>query len=194
MGILIGCEHLSHEWPGKPVLADQTIGINEGERIGVVGRNGEGKSTLLELIAHRLEPDGGSVTWRNGIHVGFLGQDDELQDNWTVGRAVVGDVPDYMWASDPRVRQIISELLGDVDWDATVGTLSGGQRRRCDLARLLVGTWDVILMDEPTNHLDMHAIRWLADHLKTRWPEGAGALLVVTHDRWFLDEVCEHMW
>jgi ATPase subunit of ABC transporter with duplicated ATPase domains len=99
-----------------------------------------------------------------------------------------------MWASDPRVRQIISELLGDVDWDATVGTLSGGQRRRCDLARLLVGTWDVILMDEPTNHLDMHAIRWLADHLKTRWPEGTGALLVVTHDRWFLDEVCEHMW
>lgn len=194
MGILIGCEHLSHEWPGKPVLDDQTIGINEGERIGVVGRNGDGKSTLLELIAHRLEPDAGTVTWRNGIHVGFLGQDDELHDDWTVGRAVVGDVPDYMWASDPRVRQIISELLGDVDWDATVGTLSGGQRRRCDLARLLVGTWDVILMDEPTNHLDMHAIRWLADHLKTRWPEGTGALLVVTHDRWFLDEVCEHMW
>lgn len=194
MGILIGCEHLSHEWPGKPVLADQTIGINEGERIGLVGRNGDGKSTLLELIAHRLEPDAGNVTWRNGIHVGFLGQDDELHDDWTVARAVVGDVPDYMWASDPRVRQIISELLGDVDWDATVGTLSGGQRRRCDLARLLVGTWDVILMDEPTNHLDMHAIRWLADHLKTRWPEGTGALLVVTHDRWFLDEVCEHMW
>ena len=140
MGILIGCEHLSHEWPGKPVLADQTIGINEGERIGVVGRNGDGKSTLLELIAHRLEPDSGTVTWRNGIHVGFLGQDDELHDDWTVGRAVVGDVPDYMWVSDPRVRQIISELLGDVDWDATVGTLSGGQRRRCDLARLLVGT------------------------------------------------------
>ncbi len=147
MGILIGCEHLSHDWPGKPVLADQTIGINEGERIGVVGRNGDGKSTLLELIAHRLEPDSGTVTWRNGIHVGFLGQDDELHDDWTVGRAVVGDVPDYVWASDPRVRQIISELLGDVDWDATVGTLSGGQRRRCDLARLLVGTWDVILMD-----------------------------------------------
>ena len=136
MGILIGCEHLSHEWPGKPVLDDQTIGINEGERIGVVGRNGDGKSTLLELIAHRLEPDAGTVTWRNGIHVGFLGQDDELHDDWTVGRAVVGDVPDYMWASDPRVRQIISELLGDVDWDATVGTLSGGQRRRCDLAQI----------------------------------------------------------
>lgn len=194
MGILIGCERLSHEWPGKPVLADQTIGINEGERIGVVGRNGDGKSTLLDLIAHRLEPDAGVVTWRNGIHVGFLGQDDELEDGWSVGRAVVGEVPDYVWASDPRVRQIIAELLGDVDWDATVGTLSGGQRRRCDLARLLVGTWDVILMDEPTNHLDMHAIRWLADHLGRRWAADAGALLVVTHDRWFLDEVCEHMW
>lgn len=194
MGILIGCEHLSHEWPGKRVLVDQTIGINEGEKIGIVGRNGDGKSTLLSLITHRLEPDDGSVTWRNGIQVGFLGQGDELDDASSVGHAVVGDTPEYVWASDPRVRGIIGELLGDVDWDASVGTLSGGQRRRVDLARVLVGDWDVICMDEPTNHLDMHAITWLAHHLKHRWPEGQGALLVVTHDRWFLDEVCEHMW
>lgn len=182
------------EWPGKQVLRDQTIGINEGERIGIVGRNGDGKSTLLELVAKRLEPDSGKVTYRNNIEVGMLAQDDALDDADTVEHAVVGDVPEYVWASDPKVRSIVDELLGDVDWHARVGELSGGQRRRCDLARVLVGTWDVILMDEPTNHLDMGAITWLARHLRHRWQQGQGALLVVTHDRWFLDEVCEHMW
>jgi len=107
---------------------------------------------------------------------------------------VVGDIPEYEWAGDPRVRAIIAGLLEDVDWNATVGTLSGGQRRRVDLARLLIGDWDVLMLDEPTNHLDVRAITWLAEHLKTRWRRGAGALLVVTHDRWFLDEVCEAMW
>ena len=194
MGILIGCEHLSQEWPGKRVLVDQTIGINEGDRIGIVGRNGDGKSTLLDLIAQRIEADGGNVTVRGGVSVGLLAQDDAFSDDETVSRAVVGDVPDYVWASDPRVRPIIDELLADVAWDARVGELSGGQRRRCDLARVLAGSWDVLLMDEPTNHLDMHAIRWLADHLRRRWPEGQGALMLVTHDRWFLDEVCERMW
>lgn len=194
MGILIGLEHVAHEWPNKKVLDDLTIGVHEGERIGVVGRNGDGKSTLLEIIGRRLDPDSGSVTYRGGVHVGWLGQADNLRDDDTVCHAVVGDIPEYVWASDPRIRQVIDELIGDLDWDGLVGELSGGQRRRCDLARLLVGTWDVILMDEPTNHLDMQAIRWLADHLKRRWPTGEGALLVVTHDRWFLDEVCEHMW
>ena len=194
MGILIGLEHVRHEWPGKHVLSDQTFGINEGERIGIVGKNGDGKSTLLDIVAKRLEPDEGSVTWRGGIHVGYLGQTDQLGDDETVGHAVVGQTPDYVWASDPRIRGIVDELIGDLDWNGLVGELSGGQRRRCDLARLLVGTWDVICMDEPTNHLHMQAIEWLADHLKARWPQGQGALLMVTHDRWFLDEVCEHMW
>lgn len=194
MAILIGCEHLSQEWPGKQVLKDVTIGINAGERIGIVGRNGDGKSTLLDLIAGRIEPDDGTIVRRGNITVGYLGQSDELDDEDTVGHSVVGDVPEYEWASDPKIRSIIDELLVGVDWDARIGDLSGGQRRRCDLARLLVGDWDVMLMDEPTNHLDMHAITWLAEHLKRRWPEGTGALLVVTHDRWFLDEVCEHMW
>lgn len=194
MAILIGCEHLSQEWPGKQVLKDVTIGINAGERIGIVGRNGDGKSTLLDLIAGRIEPDDGTIVRRSNITVGYLGQSDELDDEDTVGHSVVGDVPEYEWASDPKIRSIIDELLVGVDWDARIGDLSGGQRRRCDLARLLVGDWDVMLMDEPTNHLDMHAITWLAEHLKRRWPEGTGALLVVTHDRWFLDEVCEHMW
>jgi ATPase subunit of ABC transporter with duplicated ATPase domains len=194
MGILIGCEHLSHEWPGKRVLDDVTIGINEGDRIGVVGRNGDGKSTLLDLVAHHLEPDSGSVTWRGGITVGVLGQTDDLDDARTVGWSVVGDTPEYEWAGSPRTRGIVGELLGDIAWDAPVGTLSGGQRRRVDLARLLVGDWDVLLLDEPTNHLDMRAITWLANHLRERWPQGTGALLCVTHDRWFLDEVCERMW
>ncbi|MDO4848170.1 MAG: ABC-F family ATP-binding cassette domain-containing protein [Coriobacteriia bacterium] len=194
MGILIGLDHVAHEWPNKKVIDDLTIGVQEGERIGVVGRNGDGKSTLLDIVGRLVEPDAGTVTWRGGIHVGMLGQADALRDDDTVCRAVVGDVPEYEWASDPRVRGIIDELIGDLDWQGRVGELSGGQRRRCDLARLLVGTWDVILMDEPTNHLDMQAIRWLAEHLKRRWPAGEGALLVVTHDRWFLDEVCEHMW
>lgn len=194
MGILIGLERVSHEWPGKRVLEDLTIGINEGERIGIVGRNGDGKSTLLEIVGHVLEPDSGTVTWRGGVSVGYLGQVDHLDDSSTVGRAVVGDVPEYEWASDPRIRRVIDALIGDLDWGGIVGELSGGQRRRVDLARVLVGTWDVILMDEPTNHLDLAGIRWLAEHLRGRWPAGTGALLVVTHDRWFLDEVCEHMW
>lgn len=194
MGILIGLEHVAHEWPNKKVLDDLTIGIQEGDRVGVVGRNGDGKSTLLQIVSTSLKPDGGTVTYRGGVHVGWLGQSDDLNDEDTVCRAVVGDVPEYEWASDPRTRKIIDELIGDLDWQGRVGELSGGQRRRCDLARLLVGTWDVILMDEPTNHLDMQAIRWLAEHLKRRWPDGEGALLVVTHDRWFLDEICERMW
>ena len=115
MGILIGCEHLSMEWPGKQVLRDQTIGINEGERIGIVGRNGDGKSTLLELVAKRLDPDSGKVTYRNNIEVGMLAQDDALDDADTVEHDVVGDVPEYVWASDPKVRSIVDELLGDVD-------------------------------------------------------------------------------
>ena len=194
MGILIGCERLSHEWPGKHVLVDQSFGVNEGDRIGIVGRNGDGKSTLLRLLDGSLEPDGGTITYRGGITVGLLGQDDDFTDDETVSHAVVGDVPDYVWASDAGTRAIIERLVGDVPWDARIGELSGGQRRRCDLARVLVGSWDVLLMDEPTNHLDLSSITWLAAHLKRRFTPGEGALLLVTHDRWFLDEVCEEMW
>ncbi|WP_028264254.1 ABC-F family ATP-binding cassette domain-containing protein [Atopobium fossor] len=194
MGILIGCEKISHEWPGKKVLSEQTIGINEGDRIGIVGKNGDGKSTLLQLISHTLEPDSGVVTWRGGIGVGYLSQVDALDNTATIHQAVVGDMPDYEWASNPTIREILSALLPDVDWEGIVGELSGGQRRRVDLARVLIGNWDVLLMDEPTNHLDMGAISWLAEHLTQRWQNGQGALLVVTHDRWFLDKVCLNMW
>ena len=194
MGILIGCEKIGHEWPGKRVLAGQSLSVFEGDRIGIVGTNGDGKSTLLEIMAGELEPDQGTVTYRRAVAVGLLGQADALDDDATLKEAIVGGAPDYVWAANPRTREIIDELVSDLDWTGKVGELSGGQRRRADLARLLVGDYDVLCLDEPTNHLDLHAIRWLANHLKARWPEGQGALLVVTHDRWFLDEVATSMW
>ena len=194
MAFLLGCEKVSVEFPTKTVFEGLSLGVDEGARIGIVGQNGDGKSTRLRVLSGDVGVDDGRVIRTRGVSVGVLGQSDDLRDADTVERAVVGDIPEYEWAGDPRVRAIIAGLLEDVDWNATVGTLSGGQRRRVDLARLLIGDWDVLMLDEPTNHLDVRAITWLAEHLKTRWRRGAGALLVVTHDRWFLDEVCETMW
>ena len=194
MAFLLGCEKVSVEFPTKTVFEGLSLGVDEGARIGIAGQNGDGKSTLLRVLSGDVEVDDGRVIRTRGVSVGVLGQSDDLRDADTVERAVVGDIPEYEWAGDPRVRAIIAGLLEDVDWNATVGTLSGGQRRRVDLARLLIGDWDVHMLDEPTNHLDVRAITGLAEHLKTRWRRGAGALLVVTHDRWFLDEVCEAMW
>ena len=194
MAFLLGCEKVRVDFPTKTVFTELSLGVDEGARIGIVGKNGDGKSTLLRVLVGEVEVDDGRVIRTRGVSVGILGQTDGLADGDTVERAVVGDVPEYEWAGDARTRSIIAGLLGDVAWDAPVGTLSGGQRRRVDLARLLIGDWDVLMLDEPTNHLDVAAITWLADHLKTRWRPGDGALLVVTHDRWFLDEVCEAMW
>lgn len=194
MAILLGCDSLSLDFPTKRVFRNVTLGVNEGDRIGIVGRNGDGKSTLLALLAGTLEPDSGRVTHRRDLRIGLLGQRDALDDAQTVHHAVVGDAPEYEWASSPRVREILNGLIADVPWEGAVGTLSGGQRRRVDLARLLIGDYDVLMLDEPTNHLDMRTISWLARHLKGRWQDGAGALLMVTHDRWFLDEVCTSMW
>ena len=194
MAILLGCDSVDLEFPTKQVLSGVTLGVNEGDRIGIVGRNGDGKSTLLSVLAGTLEPDAGRVTHRRGITVGLLGQHDALLDTDTVHHAVVGDAPEYEWASNPKVRSVLEGLIADVPWEGRVGELSGGQRRRVDLARLLMGDYDVLMLDEPTNHLDMRTINWLADHLKHRWQPGVGALLMVTHDRWFLDEVCLSMW
>ncbi|MDO4291225.1 MAG: ABC-F family ATP-binding cassette domain-containing protein, partial [Eggerthellaceae bacterium] len=194
MAFLLGCEKASVDFPTKTVFEDVSLGVDVGDRIGIVGRNGDGKSTLLRLLAGEVELDAGRVIRTRGVSVGVLGQADALDDAATVERAVVGNAPEYEWAGDARVRDILDGLLADVAWGAQVGTLSGGQRRRVDLARLLIGEWDVLMLDEPTNHLDMRGITWLARHLKTRWREGQGALLVVTHDRWFLDEVCTRMW
>ena len=194
MAFMMACEKVEVEFATKRVFDCLTVGVNDGDRIGIVGKNGDGKSTLLKLFMREVEPDDGRVQQRGNLHLGYLGQGDHLDDTQTVERAVVGDTPEYMWASDATTREILAALLGDVDWHARVGELSGGQRRRVDLARLLIGDWDALLLDEPTNHLDVKAITWLAGHLKDRWREGEGALLVVTHDRWFLDEVCLDMW
>ena len=194
MAFLLGCEKARVEFPTKTVFEDVSLGLDEGDRIGVVVKNGDGKSTLLSLLAGVIEPDEGRVIRTRGVRVGVLGQADALSDDDTVEHAVVGDTPEYEWAGDARVRDIISGLAADIPWQGRVGDLSGGQRRRVDLARLLIGDWDVLMLDEPTNHLDMRAITWLAHHLKARWKHGTGALLVVTHDRWFLDEVCLSMW
>ena len=194
MAFLLGCEKAQVEFPSKMVLDGVSLGVDAGDRIGIVGRNGDGKSTLLALLSGALKPQEGRVIRTNGVDVGVLGQTDQLDDGDTVGRAIVGDRPEYEWAGDARIRAILEGIVGDIPWDKRVGELSGGQRRRVDLARLLVGDHDVIMLDEPTNHLDIRSINWLAQHLKQRWRPGQGALLVVTHDRWFLDEVCTSMW
>ena len=156
------------DFPTKEVFSEVSLGVDEGDRVGIVGRNGDGKSTLLNLLAGTLEPDEGRVLRNGAVRVGVLGQADSLDPAARVGKP--------WWAiclntsgGDARIRDIIAGLAGDIPWDAQVGTLSGGQRRRVDLVRLLIGDWDVLALDEPTNHLDVRAITWLADHLKTRW-------------------------
>ncbi len=191
---LLGAEAIGLDFPTKTVFESVTIGIDEGDRIGIVGRNGDGKSSLLSLLAGRMSPDSGRVTARGGVQVGVLDQTDTLDQSQTVGHAIVGDTEDYIWARDPAIRDVIAGLVSDIAWDAVIGNLSGGQRRRVALAALLVGDDDILMLDEPTNHLDVEGITWLAEHLKRRWAAGAGGLLVVTHDRWFLDEVCTATW
>ncbi len=193
MAFLFGCENVHLEYPTKTIFESLSLGVDDGDRVGVVGRNGDGKSSLLGLFDGTVEPDDGRVLRTGGVRFASLRQADTLDGSRSVGWNVVGDVPEYEWASDARIRQIIDGMIGDLDWDAPVGELSGGQRRRVDLARVLVADADVLLLDEPTNHLDVVAINWLAQHLKQRFSRGNGALVVVTHDRWFLDEVCLRM-
>lgn len=194
MAHLLGAESISLEFPTKPVFRAVTIGINDSERIGIVGRNGDGKSTLMKLLAKRIEPDDGRITHRSGLRVGLLDQSDALDAGKSIADLVVGDKPEHVWASDPRTRDVIAGLLTDLDWNSQVSELSGGQRRRVALAAILIQEWDVLMLDEPTNHLDVEGVAWLAEHVKTRWAKDSGALIVVTHDRWFLDEVCNITW
>jgi ATP-binding cassette subfamily F protein uup len=191
---LLGAENVHLEFPTRVVFDRVTIGIDEGDRIGVVGRNGDGKSTLLALLSQRLEPDDGRVTQRRGVTIGYLDQRDILPAGETVGSVVVGDRAEHEWAGDPKIRDVIGGLVSDIPWDDLVDDLSGGQRRRVALARLLVGDWDVLFLDEPTNHLDVEGIQWLAEHINRRWPANQGGLVVVTHDRWFLDAISTDTW
>lgn len=194
MAHLLGGHSMHVALPDRVLLDSITVGIEDGDRVGVVGRNGDGKSTLLSLLAGTREPDEGRVTVRGGVRVGVLDQRDDASAGVSVRTRVVGDRPEHEWASDPRIRDVLRGLLGGIDLDADLAQLSGGQVRRVHLAALLVGDWDVLLLDEPTNHLDVEGIAWLADHLRTRWSAGTGGLVVVTHDRWFLDAVCTRMW
>jgi len=191
---LLGAEALHLEYPTRVIFDKVTIGLDEGDRIGIVGRNGDGKSTLLRMLSGRLVPDEGRVTRRGGVTIAMLDQADELDGTRTVHQTVIGDIDEHVWAGDPNVRDVIAGLIADIPWESFVGDLSGGQRRRVALAALLIGDHDVIFLDEPTNHLDVEGITWLAGHLKRRWSATSGGLVVVTHDRWFLDEICTATW
>jgi len=194
MAHLLGAENVHLQYPTRTVFSSLTVGISDGARIGIVGRNGEGKSSLLGLLTGRITADSGRVTRRRDLRIGALEQSDTLDCGRPVRSALVGEQPEHEWAANPRIRDVIAGLVSDIDWAAAAGTLSGGQRRRVQLAALLIGDWDVIALDEPTNHLDVEGITWLAGHLRQRWPDGTGCLLVVTHDRWFLDEVAATTW
>lgn len=187
---LLNLERVSKSYGVRPLLADVSLGIGEGERIGIVGRNGDGKTTLLEVMTGLEEPDAGRVSRSRGLIVGYLHQGDELVDTHTVREAVLGGRADHEWAADPRTREVVEVLLAGVSLDRPVLGLSGGERRRCSLAALLLGEQDLLVLDEPTNHLDVEAVAWLADHIAKR----SSALVVVTHDRWFLDAVCQWTW
>ncbi len=182
------------------LLDDVSLGVSEGDRIGVVGRNGGGKSSLLGVLVGARELDEGRVVRAGGVSVGMLGQVDQLDPTATVAQVVLGDLAEHEWAGEARVREILDGLLGGTGasavggWEATVGPMSGGERRRLALAALLVEDPDLLVLDEPTNHLDVEGVAWLAAYLASRRARPGSALLVVTHDRWFLDEVSTRTW
>jgi ATP-binding cassette subfamily F protein uup len=190
MSNLINLERVSKSYGVRPLLSEVSLGISVGERVGVVGRNGDGKTTLLEVMTGLEPPDSGRVSRARDVEIGFLHQGDTLDDTHTVREAVLAGRSDHEWAADPRTRELVEVLLAGVTLDRAVVGLSGGERRRCALAALLLGEHDLVVLDEPTNHLDVEAVAWLAEHLVNR----PSALLVVTHDRWFLDEVCQSTW
>ncbi|BBH16884.1 ABC transporter ATP-binding protein [Nocardioides baekrokdamisoli] len=190
MANLLNLEHVSKSYGLRPLLKDVSLGINIGDRVGIVGRNGDGKTTLLQVMTGLEAPDEGRVSQQRGLLMGFLHQRDRLHDTHTVREAVLAGRSDHEWAADVRTREVVEVLLAGVSLDRVVDGLSGGERRRCALAHLLLGDHDLIVLDEPTNHLDVEAVAWLADHLAKR----SCALIVVTHDRWFLDAVCQFTW
>ena len=190
MSNLVNLERVSKAYGIRPLLTDVSLGVAAGQRIGIVGRNGDGKTTLLDVMLGNEPPDSGRVSQARGLLAGHLRQGDDLVDTHTVRESVLAGRADHEWAADPRTREVVEVLLAGVSLDRAVVGLSGGERRRCALAALLLGHHDLIVLDEPTNHLDVEAVSWLAEHLANR----PSALVVVTHDRWFLDAVCQWTW
>jgi ABC transport system ATP-binding/permease protein len=194
---LVNVEGVGKTYGTRTLLDSLSLGVSEGDRIGVVGRNGDGKTTLIRILARLEDPDSGRVTHQGGLRFGVLTQGDTLDPRATIRHEIVGDRPDHDWAGDARIRDVLTGLFGSLDLpgfaeglDTVIGPLSGGERRRIALARLLIQEQDLIVLDEPTNHLDVEGISWLAGHLQAR----RSALVCVTHDRWFLDQVCTRMW
>ena len=191
---VLNLESVSKAFDIRPLLDDVSLGVDQGERIGIVGRNGGGKSTLLKIMAGVLPPDQGRVSRSNSVHVGILSQTDSAAVGATVREVVLGDLPIHEWAGNSRIREVLQGLFGghsDELLDRNFHSLSGGERRRVNLAKLLVADLDLILLDEPTNHLDVEAVAWLASHLKSR---NSLSVVVITHDRWFLDEISDQIW
>ncbi|MFJ8585942.1 ABC-F family ATP-binding cassette domain-containing protein [Streptomyces sp. NPDC093595] len=194
---LVNVEAVSKVYGTRALLDGVSLGVSEGDRIGVVGRNGDGKTTLIRMIAKLEEADTGRVTHSGGLRLGVLTQHDSLDPAATVRHEVIGDLADHEWAGNAKIRDVLTGLFGGLDLpgfpqglDTVIGPLSGGERRRIALAKLLIAEQDLIVLDEPTNHLDVEGIAWLAEHLQNR----RSALVCVTHDRWFLDQVCTRMW
>ena len=191
---LVNIEEVSKAFDIRALLERVSLGVSEGDRIGIVGRNGSGKSTLMKIIAAVESPDQGRVTKANSVKIGLLSQVDKADPNSTVGDVVLGDKVKHEWASDAGIREVFTGLFGGFDdhlFERTFATLSGGEKRRVGLAKLLIDDLDLILLDEPTNHLDVEGVAWLANHLNNR---KSLAVLVITHDRWFLDAVTDRTW
>lgn len=191
---LVNIEEVSKAFDIRALLERVSLGVSEGDRIGIVGRNGSGKSTLMKIIAAVEQPDQGRVTKANSVKIGLLSQVDKADPNSTVGDMVIGDKAKHEWARDSGIREVFTGLFGGFDdhlFERKFATLSGGEKRRVGLAKLLIDDLDLILLDEPTNHLDVEGVAWLAEHLNKRKNL---AVLVITHDRWFLDAVTERTW
>ena len=193
MANLVNLESVSHAFGTRVLLDGVSLGIGAGEVIGVVGRNGDGKTTLLRILTGDLVPDSGRVTISNSASIGVLSQHQAGSPGETIRQVVLDGAADHTYAARADRREIVEALLAGVDLERPIETLSGGERRRVGLVEVLLGDHDLIVLDEPTNHLDVEAIAFLAAHLRSRTAAGL-AMLVVSHDRWFLDAVCTRIW
>ena len=191
---LLNLESVSKSFDIRALLDGVSLGVNAGDRIGIVGRNGGGKSTLMKVMVGIEAPDSGRVSKAGSVNIGILSQTDDLKENSLVRDVVLGDLATHQWAGNSKVREVLTGLFGGISeelLDRKISYLSGGERRRVNLAKLLIADFDLVLLDEPTNHLDVEGVSWLAQYLKRNTKL---AVVVITHDRWFLDEVSDQIW